>query len=1557
MTQNLSNVVAGTYTVTVTDNNGCTTTTSAIVGEPTAVTASATATDAGCNGAATGSVTLTPGGGTPGYTFVWSNAAITQNLTNVVAGTYTVTVTDNNGCTTTTSAVVGEPTAVTASATATDAGCNGAATGSVTLTPGGGTPTYSFLWSNAAVTQNLTNVVAGTYTVTVTDNNGCTTTTSAIVGEPTAVTASATATDAGCNGAATGSVTLTPGGGTPGYTFVWSNAAVTQNLANVVAGTYTVTVTDNNGCTTTTSAIVGQPAAMSTSTTVVDAACGSANGSIDLTVSGGTPSYTYLWSNAAITEDIGGLAAGSYSVTITDASGCTVSTSAAVNTPSGMTTNTTVTDVNCNGAATGAITLSVSGGTPGYSFAWSNGSTTQNLNNVVAGTYTVTVTDNAGCITNVSATITEPNALTASTSNTNASCNGGTNGSVTLNPFGGTPNYSFIWSNGSTTQNLNPVGAGNYNVTVTDAIGCTTTTSATVTEPSAVTSTTTVTDVNCNAAATGAINITPAGGTAAYSFLWSNAMNTQNLSNIVAGVYTVTITDANGCTASNSATVTEPSAIVLATTASNVPCFGGNTGSIDLNISGGTAGYTFLWSNAATTEDLSGLAVGTYTVTVMDANSCASTITDSITQLPAINIAITPTDVSCNGANNGCVATVVTGGSGNFSYSWSNGATTDNFCGLGAGVYTVTVVDTVSGGNLTIDTLYTEGFEGTHNWTLNVSTGVNGVDNNFWVVNDNEGGVLPPGCGVGLNGNKTLHITSVFNPSGGAAYDAGGLCGILFCPQTNRRAESPAFSTVGRTNVTLQLDFISQGDGLIDNASVWYNSGTGWTQAVASIKSGCCGGGCTGFTQGQWQQLTVVLPASCDNNPAVQVAINWTNNDDGVGTDPSVAINNVLVTGESGGGSLQTCSATASVTITEPSAITTTTVSVVDATCSVPGSVDISVSGGTAGYTFLWSNSATTEDITGLSAGAYTVTITDANGCTITNGPNNVSSIGTATVTLSSSTNVTCNGSADGNIDISVSGGTAPYSFVWTTAATTEDISGLSAGIYSVTVTDNLGCNTSLGPITITEPSAITTTTVSVVDAACTTPGSIDISVSGGTAGYTFLWSNSATTEDISGLSAGAYTVTITDANGCSITNGPNNVANIGGANLSVDNINSVSCFAGTNGSITVSASSGTAPYTFNWSNGQSGSSTTGLIAGVYAVTVTDANGCTASQSATVTEPSAITASTSSIDATCANNDGGIDLTVGGGTATYSFVWSNAATTEDLSGLAAGTYTVTITDAAGCVQTSNATITQGSSITVTLVSTINESCDLDNSGAIDISVAGGNSPYTYLWSNGATTEDLTGITGGTYDVTVTDAAGCFNTDSYTITNPVVPTIFPVVEPSNSTDTIVTWNTNTDLNGGNDQTSLGVTYAWTFNGPSTPNFSAANAHNTAINPDEDGDYTFILTATSNDGCVAIDSVHVTVEAANDPQIPTAFAPDGFNTVFQVVKLDKALLKEFTIYNRWGQIVYSNATEGAWNGKFKGTGPDQPMDVYMYIISWQLPSDAEPTVIRGQVTLIR
>jgi gliding motility-associated-like protein len=686
--------VSGTYTVTVTNpGNNCTATATAVVtqdfaiptvmidqhppvclGQPTVITATSTF---GTQFIWTDGNNQTVGSG--------SSISLTPAATGIFS--YQVVVTAANGCTgaTSTNITVADNPALSTIVSQTN--CT-QPTQNITLNVTGGTPVYHFQWSNAATTQNLTNLPAGTYKVTVSDANGCTQTTSATVTSMAVLSVSSAAAPVACFNGNNGAVTLTTTGGSPGYAYLWSNNATTSSLSNLVAGTYTVTVTDTHACTKTASATVTQPPALTLSATGSSAGCTGAGGTIQLTVSGGTPNYTFLWSNGATNQNLTGLTAGSFVVTATDKNGCTKTAGATITPTTPISSGTTVSPVSCFNGSNGAVTIAVAGGTPLYSYLWSNNATTGNLNNLTAGTYTLTITDANSCTATVTAVVAQPNAIVLTTQATPAGCNG-TNGSVTLTVNGGTPLYTFLWSNGAIVQNLNGVASGAYTVTVTDSNGCIKSTGVQVTQLGTLTTSTVVSPVSCNGGSNGSVQLTINGGTPVFSYLWSNNATTKDLSNLVAGSYTVTITDGNGCTNTASATVPQPP--VLMVSASNTPasCLGVADGSASLSVSGGTPGYQYHWSNNATTQNLTNLAAGAYAVTVTDNNQCTFTLTVELNE----NTVFIPTIVGeaafCTGSN-----TTLDAGA-TYTCIWSSGQKTHEITVGSAGSYTVTVTNAV----------------------------------------------------------------------------------------------------------------------------------------------------------------------------------------------------------------------------------------------------------------------------------------------------------------------------------------------------------------------------------------------------------------------------------------------------------------------------------------------------------------------------------------------------------------------------------------------------------------------------------------------------------------------------------------------------------------------------------------------------------------------------------------------------------------------------------------------------------------------------------------------
>ncbi len=448
-TATASGLGAGTYTVTVTDANGNTVTSSLTLTEPTVLTSATSSPvysggwNVTCNGANDGSIDLTVGGGASclNYTFVWSNGATTEDLSNIGAGTYTVTVTDANGCSSTSSITLTQPATLSTNLIPQvyqggwNVSCNGASDGSIFANVSGGTPAFSYVWSNGATTQMVTGLGAGTYSVTVTDQNGCFTVNSVTLTEPTLMTDAISAAvrncgyNVSCNGATDGSIDYTVMGGTAPYIFAWSNGATTEDISGLAAGNYSVTATDRNGCSTTSSITLTQPALLTADIVLGTYICGtnvSCNGASDgsavVNVTGGCGPYTYDWGTLGTSGTINGLPAIAVAVTVTDANGCQVFASDELTEPALLVSSGVAatyvcgTNVSCNGANDGSINLTVTGGASctAYTFNWSNGATTEDVSNLTAGNYSVTITDANGCSTSSSFTLTEPALLVSS---------------------------------------------------------------------------------------------------------------------------------------------------------------------------------------------------------------------------------------------------------------------------------------------------------------------------------------------------------------------------------------------------------------------------------------------------------------------------------------------------------------------------------------------------------------------------------------------------------------------------------------------------------------------------------------------------------------------------------------------------------------------------------------------------------------------------------------------------------------------------------------------------------------------------------------------------------------------------------------------------------------------------------------------------------------------------------------------------------------------------------------------------------------------------------------
>lgn len=713
-TAGLNGATAGTYHVTITDNNGCTDSASVLITEPTVLSATInSSSDAKCNGSADGGARVFPTGGTIPYTYLWNDLANTtaDTVDGLSAGTYTVTVSDNQGCTITAFTTINQPTVLTSAiGGSTNVSCNGLSDGLAYANGSGGTSPYTFLWNDANTTNSdtLRNTVAGRYTVTITDMNGCTDSISVLITEPAVLTVLVSdSSNASCFGLTNGLAVAAGNGGTTPYSYLWSDnlATTDDSLQNIQSGTYTVTLTDNQGCTAIDSVQIQQPDTLSaTQASSIDVSCfGLNDGSAVAAIQGGTPTYTFIWDDPATTanDSVGNLFAGTYRVTVTDANGCSDTSSVIINEPQPLILATQLLDsVSCYGLADGRVSASGGGGISPYQFIWSDpaSSSGSTIGNLLAGKYYVTMSDQNSCSIIDSVVVKQPDTLiTSFNSSIDVSCFGGNDGKAFTSSNGGTIPYTYNWSNTTNNDSISGVIAGTYTLTVTDANQCVDTVSVIINEPTQLIALIdTFIHVSCNGFSNGSALAAANGGTAPYTYLWNDAASTSTaqVSNLPAGNYIVTVTDAQLCTSTVNVSITQP--LTLSTNIlnfSNPSCFGYNDGAATLITSGGTLPYTYFWSNNDDSSSIFNLTAGTYFVTVTDAKGCLDIDSITLIQPNGMSISLSADSISCNGFNDGQIRSTLSGGTTPYTYAWNTNRVTPTIVNLSGGTYTLTVTD------------------------------------------------------------------------------------------------------------------------------------------------------------------------------------------------------------------------------------------------------------------------------------------------------------------------------------------------------------------------------------------------------------------------------------------------------------------------------------------------------------------------------------------------------------------------------------------------------------------------------------------------------------------------------------------------------------------------------------------------------------------------------------------------------------------------------------------------------------------------------------------------
>lgn len=1349
--QNPSNVTwpsAGTYNVTYTVTvNGCINDITLPITINATPTVTAIGTDALCFGN-NGSIIASTA--SAGASYSWSSGQNSAGPHAVGAGTYTVTLTDGNGCIDTDVATVAIPTQVVMTSSSTNALCFGVCNGTLTGdNASGGAPGYTYSWDGgpSSGSQTQTNVCAGTYVVTATDANGCPATSTETITVPTQLTVTAAAVDASCSGVCDGDVTSLGAGGTAPMTYSWSVLGAGQDqLGSVCAGTYTVTVTDANGCMATADATVAEPTALAVVASGINASCNAVcDGTAASAYSGGTVPYTYSWDNGAGNNaTASALCAGTYTITLTDAQGCTAIDSYTVTEPVLLTLAVTGNDASCNGVCDGNATAVAAGGTGVHTYQWDAagglGTAAATTSTLCSGTAGIAVADANGCAATGSIVIAEPIAITLSPASNDATC-GASNGDVSVIAAGGTPGYTYLWDDlgASTTLAVGTLPAGTYTVIVTDAQGCTETISATINDLGGGVATPVIDNqVSCFGVCDGGGSVTMAGGTAPFTFLWSSGQTTDVVTGFCAGIQSVDVTDALGCVASASIIITEPVVLTAAITSSTDPlCNGVCDGTADVTAAGGTTGYTYAWTSGGNTANETATCAGTATVTVTDANGCATTADVTLADPALLTAAIAGTGPLCNGVCDGSADLTTTGGTGALTYLWDDPATStsEDVAGLCDGIFNVTVTD--ANGCIATDIVtVTEP-------TVVVLT-TSGTDANCGQA-DGEVCVVPVG-GTGV-------YTYAWN-------DAGA--------QTTACASN---IVAGTYNVT-----VTDAQGCVQTASVTINDAAGPT-ATASVVIDA-----SGF--GLCDAEVTVAPIGGSGTYTYL----W---DDGVAQTTQNATGLcagtycVIITD-----ALTGCSTSACVTVIEPVAIILT-ITTVDLLCNgiCIGEADATVSGGIPPYIYSWSSGATAEDLSGLCAGSYTLTVVDGNGVTASQ-TISISEPMAVSVTSVTGTNLSCNALCDGTLGATATGGTGGLTYLWdggpTPALPNQTL--VCAGTYNLTVTDNNGC-TATDNYSVNEPILLLLTT-SQIGANCSqSDGEACLAITGGTALYTQIWDDdlAQTTMCASNIPSGTYNVTVTDANGC-IASAEVIVNDMSGGTASIAIDNNASCNTYCDGQATVTMTGGGAPYTYLWDSGASANSATNtdLCAGPINVIITDNVGCVTTAAEIITEPSLLAMASSSTDAICNGYaDGTVSAVITGGTVAIDYIydWENQATaagvgnTPTISALAFGTYCLTVTDDNGCAVNECVTIAEPTPVVLT-VAAIDANCN-QSDGAVAVTASSGGSGFynAEVWVDGLgnPVANTNAVLAGAYTVTISDNVGCMGTALATVSDLSGPT--------------------------------------------------------------------------------------------------------------------------------------------------------------------------------------
>ena len=1271
------------------------------------------------------------------------------------------------------------------------ASCNGLNDGSAMVSLiNNGSGNYDYLWSNGASTQMINNLSSGMYTVTVNDlSYGCSAIDSVFVNEPDPVSAILSATDASCFGLADGTLSAQASGGSGTYDYIWMQnnnpfGGVGSTLNSVPAGVYSVMIVDLQGCGDfiTPNITINEPSILNYSTiSSNNTSCDtlSCNGSFGLILSGGTTPYSFIWSNGDSVALRSDLCGGSYSITATDANNCitfteniTVFDSASSGTPFNVLI--TGTNPSCYGSSDGSASATIPSGSGGngnistLSYCNSNPWFSQysNIDNVrligngdSISNNTSGICDDYSDFTNLFTTLTPGQSY-------NLDLDIGTC-DATGTAFIDMAKIFIDWNIdgdfddpgeevASIDTSITP-SSNTINITVPNIGYFGATRMRIVVQYNATSLATYDPNLNigpCDVGGGAGFDPPWYGSTEDYSvviagfvpatYLWSNGSTTSQITSIASGTYYCTVTDTNGCSVVDSITLTDPTQISTIENVTNISCFGSGDGSVSLNISGGSAPYTEDWGGVNT----SNLGVGTYNYTITDNNGCVFSDSIAITEPSQLQTSAIVLNASCNNLNDGSIDLTVSGGTAPYTYFWTDGlgfnSSSEDLNNIPSGIYACNIFD-ANGCNTMVYLNVTEPDELTSTFTSSDVSCYGGDDGSATVI---------------FSGGTQDYILSW----GGFNYPLSGGLNVFTTPLGVPAGIYPFTVTDANGCTDSDTIIISQPDSLNVNSST--------TDVL-----------CNGNFDG-----TAILSITGGVSPYIEDWGNFNPLNLGAG-------NYTYVVTDANG-----CSDSGAVSISQPDILTLIITSNNTSSCVInDGSIDLTVNGGIAPYSYLWNTNDTIEDLDSLTAGNYYVAVNDVNGCTISDSIFISQPSNGLILSLNGSNyngyNISCNGGIDGIIFSNVSGGTGAITYSWSTGDSTSNINNLSYGNYILTITDANSCSLT-DSILLTQPNLINTT-YNTIDNLCygESNGNADINISGGVQDYILTWdiytypliggvSNFVTPF---GLPADIYPYSISDANGCIyhdtiVINEPDSIY----TSLTLSNYNNynISCNGENDGNIDIQINGGTGPYIIYFQDSLiTNYLIENLYAGTYYDSIIDNNGCIFQESIILNEPNTISNTIFSTNLSCYNScDGYITTNTNGGVSPFNYSWNNNLYIDDtLSSICADIYYLNITDANNCIFNDSVVLNQPNQININIDSIQDVSVYNGADGAIYINANGGVLNFSYEWIGPnnfySNNQSIDNLIAGIYTLTVTDGDSCFNSINITVNQPPSLSVF------------------------------------------------------------------------------------------------------------------------------------------------------------------------------------